>query len=302
MNSRSSFGSRLEISGLVALVAFTLMALLGYGLFALRPQNLVGVPYAAEFFSISFRFFAQLHILLCFAALAIVLVSRTGLRWLPALAAVYALSFTSEHMGTGYGIPFGGYSYTTLLGIRVGPRVPALIPLSWFLMALPSWVIARAAFPGSRTARIALAAFGLVLWDLALDPAMSSLTTYWRWEETGPYYGMPWMNLVGWYVTGLALMGAIEFFARNGTLDGLPVKWMMTYWGVVLLMPIGMLSAAGSWLGVVTTLTAVGVTAGVVTKLRSMGVASGAAAPPGIEGQAQTEPRDGSRVAATVRA
>jgi putative membrane protein len=302
MSTRPSFGSRLEISGLVALVAFTVTALLGYGLFALRPQNLVGVPYAAEFFAISFRFFAQLHIVLCFAALAIVLISRTGLRWLPTLAAVYALSLTSEHLGTGYGIPFGGYSYSTLLGIRVGPRVPALIPLSWFLMALPSWVIARAAFPGSRSARMALAAFGLVLWDLALDPAMSSLTTYWRWEETGPYYGMPWMNLLGWYVTGLALMGAIEFFARGRALDGLPVRWMMTYWGVVLLMPIGMLSAAGSWLGVVTTLVAIGATTAVVTTLRAMGVASGTARE--VEGEVGSHHggREASPVAMTVRA
>lgn len=301
MTSRPSFASRLEISGLVALVAFTVIALLGYGIFALRPQNLVGVPYAAEFFAISFRFFAQLHILLCFAALAIVLVSRTGLRWLPALAAVYALSFTSEHLGTGYGIPFGGYSYTTLLGIRVGPRVPALIPLSWFLMALPSWVIARAAFPGGRVARIALAALGLVLWDLALDPAMSSLTTYWRWEETGPYYGMPWMNLVGWYITGLALMGAIEFLARDGALDGLPVQWMMTYWGIVLLMPIGMLAAAGSWLGVVTTLVAVGATAGLVLQLRSAGIAAAAVARPSAVGGAPSVAPEGSPEAVTVR-
>lgn len=301
MSPRPSPVSRLEISGLVVLVAFTLAALAGYGLFALRPQNLVGVPYAAEFFAISFRFFAQLHILLCFAALATVLVTRTGFRWLPALAAVYVLSFTSEHMGTGYGIPFGGYSYTTLLGIRVGPRVPALIPLSWFLMALPSWVIARAAFPGSRAARVTLAAFGLVLWDLALDPAMSSLTTYWRWEETGPYYGMPWMNLVGWYVTGLALMAAIEFLARSGALDGLPVKWMMAYWGVVLLMPLGMLSAAGSWLGVVTTVVAVAATAGCVVAVRATGFGSLASRPVG-EGTAPSEGLEGSPVAVAARA
>jgi uncharacterized membrane protein len=301
MTPRPSSGSRLETSGLVVLVAFTVIALLGYGVFALRPQNLVGVPYAAEFFAISFRFFAQLHILLCFAALAIVLVSRTGLRWLPALVAVYALSFTSEHLGTGYGIPFGGYSYTTLLGIRVGPRVPALIPLSWFLMALPSWVIARAAFPGSRIARIGLAAFGLVLWDLALDPAMSSLTSYWRWEETGPYYGMPWMNLVGWYVTGLALMGAIEFLAREGALDGLPVRWMLTYWGVVLLMPIGMLAAAGSWMGVVTTLVAVGATTGLVLQLRAAGVGSVVATPASLPDRLHAAAAEGSPEAVTVR-
>jgi len=262
--------SRAERGGLLVLGGFTIFALLGYAVFALRPQNLAAVPFAAGFFGVSFRFFAQLHIVLSFAALAVVLVRRTGGRWVPTMLAACLVSFTAEHMGTGYGIPFGGYEYTTLLGPRIGPRVPALIPLSWFLMALPCWVIGRAAFPGSRTARIGLAALGLVLWDLALDPAMSSLTSYWVWHESGPYYGMPWLNLAGWFVTGLVLMSVVEFSARDGRFDVLPPKWMAAYYGTVLLMPLGMLAAAGAWLGVVTTIAAVGITAAVVFLLRSL--------------------------------
>lgn len=265
----SKRASRGEAVGLALLGGFTVFALLGYALFALRPQNLALVPFAAGFFGISFRFFAQLHIVLSFIALATILVTRSGWRWLPAMAATCAVSFTAEHMGTGYGIPFGGYEYTSLLGLRIGPRVPALIPISWFLMALPSWVIARHAFGSNRAARIALGALALVLWDLALDPAMSSLTSYWLWHETGPYYGMPWMNLVGWFVTGLALMGALDFFARDGAFDDLPVRLMIVYWGLVLLMPLGMLLAAASWLGVVTTVIAIGLTVAVVFSIRT---------------------------------
>jgi len=264
-----SLGSRTEVGALVTLGIFTVTAILGYAFFAARPQNLALVPFAAEFFGISFRFFAQLHILLAFAALAIVLVRRAGMAWVPAMLAVCGVSFVAEHVGTGYGIPFGGYAYTSLLGARIGPRVPALIPVSWFLMALPSWIVARSLFPDRRLARVALASLGLVLWDLALDPAMSSLTSYWRWEESGPYYGMPWMNLVGWFVTGLALMAVLELFDRRGTFAALPVRWMLTYYATVLLMPIGMLVGAGAWLGVATTLAAIGVTAALVIPLRS---------------------------------
>jgi uncharacterized membrane protein len=52
---------------------------------------------------------------------------------------------------------------------------------------------------------VLLATSLLVAWDLLLDPAMSKVTSYWVWGETGSYYGMPWMNLVGWGVTGLVL-------------------------------------------------------------------------------------------------
>ncbi len=273
-------GTRLERAALLALVAFTVLAVLGYGVFALRPQNLTRVPYGPEFFAISFRFFAQLHILLCAAALFTVLLRRTGLRWLPAMLAVGGVSFVAEHLGTGYGVPFGGYAYTTLLGPRIGPRVPALIPLSWFLMSLPAWILAREVFPDRRLGRVTLAALGLVLWDLALDPAMSALTNYWVWEETGPYYGMPWLNLVGWFVTGLALMGVLEVLARDGRFDPLPVPWLLAYYGTVLLMPLGMLVAAASWLGVATTLGAYAVVGSVAMGLR------GRARAPRMEGAA----------------
>lgn len=245
-----------EVAGLLALAVFTVTSTVGYGYFALRPENLPALEPALRFYNISFQFFAQLHILIAFVALGIVLVRRSGTRWIPGLVVVYLLSFTAEHIGTGYGIPFGGYSYTGLLGARLGPRVPVLIPLSWFLMALPCWVLARAAFPDRLLRRLALGALGLVLWDLALDPAMSALTPYWRWEETGPYYGMPWMNLVGWFVTGLVLMIALERFVGRSLGDTLPVPWMAAFYAIVAALPLGMLCVAGEWLAVVVTLAA----------------------------------------------
>lgn len=244
-----------EVTALLALLAFTLVAVGGYGWYALNPERLPGSPWALEFFTVSFQVFAQLHIAACALVLGLVLVGRLGWRWLPALGAVYLLSFLAEHVGTGYGIPFGGYGYTGLLGVKVGGRVPALIPLSWFLMALPAWLMARSLVgpSGGAASRILLGPLFLVAWDLALDPAMSYLTAYWRWEESGPYYGMPWLNLLGWYVTGVALLAALELLAGRSGLDRLPARWAGAYYGVVSLMPLGMLVAAGSWLGVVVT-------------------------------------------------
>lgn len=246
----------LEQWSLLTLVGFTVASVAGFGYYALHPENLPPSGLALRFYTISFGFFAQIHILLAFGALATVLVARTGLRWLPALLGVYLLSLTSEHIGTGYGIPFGGYEYTGLLGTRVGPRVPALIPLSWFLMALPSWVVARSVFPRRLALAIPVGALGLVLWDLALDPAMSFLTPYWRWEDAGPYYGMPWLNLLGWFVTGLGLMGVLALAENRARFRALPLDWMLAFYAVVVALPLGMLAAAGEWLGVGVTLAA----------------------------------------------
>jgi uncharacterized membrane protein len=59
------------------------------------------------------------------------------------LVAIFIVSLASDLLGTAYGIPFGAYSYTELLGAKWFDRVPLLIPLSWFTMSWVCWVIAR---------------------------------------------------------------------------------------------------------------------------------------------------------------
>jgi putative membrane protein len=240
---------RAEWIGLGALALFTLSAVLGYWTFGLHPNLIPDSDFARRVYGLSYRWFARLHIVVSAAVLGIYLLRRTGMKWIPAFAAVALVSFLSEHIGTGYGFPFSGYEYTSLLGLKVGGRVPFLIPISWFLMALPSWVLANLLFrgPAKRIPRIILAAYLLTAWDLALDPAMSFLTPYWVWENPGPFYGMPWVNLAGWMGTGLVLMAVMEALRIPSWSSELGAGWMAAYYGLVLLMPVGMLAAAGIW-------------------------------------------------------
>ncbi len=49
-----------------------------------------------------------------------------------------------------------------------------------------------------------------MVWDLVLDPAMaheSLPVTFWVWNQTGPYFGMPVQNFAGWAGTALLFMG-----------------------------------------------------------------------------------------------
>jgi putative membrane protein len=255
---------RAERVAILGLLSFTAAALLGYWAFALHPEWLPQQERALKFYSISFRFFAQIHIAVAALALAVPLVRRGGGKWIPGFMGVFLVSFLSEFIGTGYGIPFGGYGYTALLGVQLGGRVPALIPVSWFLMAVPSFVLAQATLAKRPVyLRLVAAAALLVIWDLALDPAMSYLTPYWVWEETGPYYGMPWMNLLGWFATGVVLMALLSRLGGARWSEWVPPRFSAAYYGAVLLMPLGMVVAAGEWLAVVVTLGAVGVWAGV---------------------------------------
>lgn len=247
-----------EWIGLGALTVFTLTAILGYGVFALHPNLIPDSDGARRFYGLSFQLFARVHIVIAALVLAVPLLRRTGLAWVPALLVTFFVSFLSEFIGTGYGFPFGGYEYTGLLGYKLGGRVPAVIPLSWFLMALPSWAMAHAVFDGAsrRLGRIILGAYLLTAWDLVLDPAMSYLTPYWVWADSGPYYGMPWVNLAGWMGTGMVLMGALEALAIGRWVKRLPLRWLVAYYGVVLLMPLGMVVAAGLWWSLLATAAA----------------------------------------------
>jgi uncharacterized membrane protein len=186
-----------------------------------------------------------------------VLVRRAGARWLPAFAALYAISLASELAGTTVGLPFGPYRYTNGLGVKLFGHVPALIPASWFFMALPSYALARRRFadPAQLGRRVIVGSLLLLSWDLALDPAMSLVTKYWVWGTEGPYYGMPLLNLVGWYVTGLALMAALALLRADAWVADLPLGWLVAFYGANLLLPLGMSLTAGLW-GVMAATTA----------------------------------------------
>jgi putative membrane protein len=175
------------------------------------------------------------------------------------LALTATVSFLAEYIGTGYGFPFGAYEYTGLLGFKLGGRVPWVIPLSWFLMGLPSLVLARRAV-GDRAhpwVRVVVGAALLTSWDLALDPAMSYLTPYWLWGVEGAFYGMPMINLAGWMFTGILIMLGLERLRVLEWTDHVPSRWWYTYYGVLLAMPLGMVLMAGLWSSVLFTLLAV---------------------------------------------
>jgi putative membrane protein len=117
------------------------------------------------------------------------------------------------------------------------------------MMALPSFALAARRVSQRRNglARIALGSFILLSWDLALDPAMSVATKYWIWGTTGPYYGMPVLNLVGWFATGVAIMVVFALLGADTWIDKLPTRWLMGFYGANLLLPVGMSAAAGMW-------------------------------------------------------
>jgi lycopene beta-cyclase len=135
------------------------------------------------------------------ATVSLLLLLRTsdGLNPLILLAIpVYGL--VVEVIGSRTGIPFGSYAYTEVLKPQI-LHVPVVIPLAWLMMIPPSWGIAAALAPdGSPLAQALIAGGAFMAWDLFLDPQMTKWD-YWRWKRPGGYFGIPWVNFLGWFAT-----------------------------------------------------------------------------------------------------
>jgi carotene biosynthesis associated membrane protein len=165
-----------------------------------------------------------------------------------AVAAVgTAIGAAAELVGTATGFPFGAYAYSDFLGVKIAGRVPYAIPPSWYAAGLLSFAFATGL--GQRGARrVVTAAAFLVLWDVALDPAMSAGFPVWLWQDTGPFYGMPWVNWAGWFGTGLIIMAGLELLTQGRVAEAGP--WTARIWLANGVFAVGICAVAGLGLAV----------------------------------------------------
>jgi uncharacterized membrane protein len=140
---------------------------------------------------------------------------RAAQRWgtrraITAAGSIAVATAAVERIGTHTGVPFGRYGYTDALRPQLA-GVPAIVPLAWFAMAVPARETAHAALGHRSTAtgRVVLGSAALTAWDFFLDPQMVG-EGYWRWARRGAYRDIPVSNFVGWFVTGLGVMAALE--------------------------------------------------------------------------------------------
>ncbi len=187
-----------------------------------------------------------------------------GRRWLTFMVSAVTLSLASELLGTSTGFPFGEYHYLSGLGYKIADLVPFTIPLSWFYVGFSTYLIARVSLEHrsqpswiKSVSAIALGSLLLTCWDLVLDPAMTQTDVpFWTWEQPGAFFGMPYQNFGGWFITGIVFMGISHLFWGNQPLGltrqhltfPLAVYVSNILFGAILSL------AAGIWLPVVLSI------------------------------------------------
>ncbi len=120
----------------------------------------------------------------------------------------WAVSFFFEALTIHTGLLVGHYHYMQSPISLFG--VPLIVIVAYFGTGYFSWMLAHV-FTGQFSKKLEgkwifvvplIAAFILVMWDLGMDPIFSTVLSLWVWESPGPYFGVPIMNFVGWFVTG----------------------------------------------------------------------------------------------------
>lgn len=252
------------LAGHLAALAFGLAGLL----IALpNPQWWSSDPTAVRVFELGMEYGGATHIVFGAAAVFVfgwvVLGPRKTLTFF-IVSTLFSLS--SELIGTGTGWPFGNYEYTSFLGYKILGRVPFTIPLSWFYLGLVAYILGSVL--AARIGRnqtfwgLALGVWLLTAWDLVLDPAMADpglRVQFWTWHETGPYFGMPLQNLVGWSLTGLIYMGVSRLLWGSDIAPAtvMPViAFPFTVYAANLLFAMALSASAGLWPPIILAIVA----------------------------------------------
>lgn len=139
------------------------------------------------------------------------------------------VSLFLESVGVLTGWIYGSYYYTPVLGPRLLGLVPYSVPIVWFTIAYPSYVIAEWLVPagwGLWQRRLGVATVGAAVMtaaDVLLDPLMIAAGG-WVWTVNGTvlrgsdgvFSGVPAQNYWGWCLTTFTILALFLWFGKVG--------------------------------------------------------------------------------------
>ena len=140
-----------------------------------------------------------------------------------------AMGWFAEQMGSSRGWFFGSYTYTDVLGWRLGD-VPMIIPLMWFALCYTAYVIGYFAvwhLPAMASSSLGLALFMSIIaamlvtaYDLGADPYMVFVLKAWIMTKTdGWWFGETLQGFVGWLTVSFVIVLCFHWSMGKVLLD-----------------------------------------------------------------------------------
>ena len=128
-------------------------------------------------------------------------------KWILSALLIMVIGYLIEVLGVCSGEIFGAYGYGHVLGLSFY-GVPVVIGLNWFML---TYVFGQIVAPlkTSLMLKALLAAAGMVLWDILIEPVAIELK-YWHWDGGS----IPLQNYLAWFIIGYIVQ--LIFLRANG--------------------------------------------------------------------------------------
>jgi putative membrane protein len=169
-------------------------------------------------------------------------------------------AFLFEHVGVKTGWVFGHYHYTDVLDPKLLGTVPVVIPLAYFMVIYPSYMMANLILRGRPTGKFQgwdlivltslLTALIMTAWDLVMDPVMVHDVKAWVWERGGDYFGVPYHNFFGWTLTTFTVSALFRALEQSPWIPMRPYGRSHTTFLVLPLLGYGALMVGAPFVGV----------------------------------------------------
>lgn len=123
-------------------------------------------------------------------------------------AIAVVISNIFENMSIATGFPFGAYHHTAAMGpqllhvpLIIGPIFAVAGYLGWVLAGILLGDVFSERRGGALLAKPIIAAFITTSWDFCVDPIGGTINRDWIWVNGGGYFGVSWINYLGWMLT-----------------------------------------------------------------------------------------------------
>lgn len=127
------------------------------------------------------------------------------------LLGLVAYTYSIEAFAVETGLPYGDFDYLVNLGPMIA-EIPLGLPLFFIPLVVNAYLLTILAMPTWSDRwylRIPIAVALVLAIDLVLDPAAVAIG-FWSFEAGGAYYGVPATNYLGWVISGVVAVVAIE--------------------------------------------------------------------------------------------
>ena len=162
-----------------------------------------------------------------------------------AAMSIYALLLENVAIITGF--PYGKFEYGILIGKTI-VFVPWTVGFAWTPILFGAYAVTQKLFfSAPLLKKIFIITVLMVLLDFVLDPGSVRLG-FWIWHTPGNFYGVPWLNFLGWCIS--SALAAVLFLSvfKDARKITPPSSWIFSSYFLSTVFWTAVAAFTGLWI------------------------------------------------------